>query len=49
VTASDIGAAPASGTVIGVSRLGEHVLLADAGLAMANGRGGRRAARRPAR
>jgi hypothetical protein len=38
VTASDISA-PAggtvSGTVIGVSRLDEHVLLADAGLAMA--------------
>jgi hypothetical protein len=35
VTASDIGAAPAGGTVIGVSRLDGHVLLADAGLAMA--------------
>jgi hypothetical protein len=34
VTASDIGAAP-GGTVVGVSRLGAHVLLADAGLAMA--------------
>ena len=35
MTAADIGAAPAGGTVIGVSRLDEHVMLADAGLAMA--------------
>jgi Dual specificity phosphatase, catalytic domain len=35
VTASDIGAAPAGGTIIGVSRLDDYVLLADAGLAMA--------------
>jgi hypothetical protein len=32
---ADIGAAPAHGTVAGVSRLGAHILLADAGLAMA--------------